>query len=200
MTTEMKEEKKGTKKRKLVAWGITGCGDRLGEVVEVMTEVKRQYEEDVDLRPYVSKAGNEVLTYYRLVDTLKENFGRIRVEVNSNSPFLAGALQLGRFEFLMIAPSTSNTVAKISLGIGDSLLSNAAIMALKAFVPVYIMPSDYREGGLVLTKLPGGQHLKLRTRKEDVEHVKNLAAMEDVFVLETPEDIHQVFEKHFGRG
>ena len=191
---ERKEEKK--EKKKKVAWGITGSGDRLVETVEVMKEIKERYQNDVDIRVYLSKAGDQVVKYYRLGNDLKENFERIRVEINSNSPFLAGQLQLGKFEFLLIAPATSNTVAKISMGIADSLLCNAAIMGLKAFVPFYIMPSDYEEG-MIVTKLPDGRDMKLRIRKEDVEHVKKLAGMDDVFILEKPEDIHQVFKKHF---
>ena len=191
---EKKEEKK-EKKRK-VAWGITGSGDRLVETVEVMKEIKRQYQNEVDIVVYLSKAGDQVVKYYRLGNDLKENFDRIWVEINSNSPFLAGQLQLGKFEFLLIAPATSNTVAKISMGIADSLLSNAAIMGLKAFVPFYIMPSDYQEG-MIVTKLPNGRDMKLRIRKEDVEHVKKLAGMDDVFILEKPEEIDRVFKKHF---
>jgi len=70
-------------------------------------------------------------------------------------------------------------------------------MALKAFVPVYIMPSDYKEG-IIVTKLPSGRDLELRIRREDVNHVKKLAWMDRVSVLEKPEDIFQVFKKHFG--
>ncbi|RLI73746.1 archaeoflavoprotein AfpA [Archaeoglobales archaeon] len=190
-----KEDKKEKKKR--VAWGITGSGDRLIETVEVMRNIKKQYEDEVNIKAYLSKAGEQVIRYYKLVNDLNETFGKFFVEKNPNTPFLAGQLQTGRFEFLLIAPATSNTVAKISMGIADSLLSNAAIMALKAFVPVYIMPSDYEEG-VVVTKLPDGKDLKLRIRKEDVEHVKKLSKMDDVYILEKPEDIYEVFEKHFG--
>ena len=189
------EEKEGRKKKK-VAWGITGSGDRLVETVEIMKEIKKQYENERDIIVYLSKAGDQVVKYYRLVNDLKLNFGKVWTEINVNSPFLAGQLQLGRFEFLLIAPATSNTVAKISMAIADSLLSNAAIMGLKAFVPVYIMPSDYREG-IIVTKLPSGRSLNLRIRKEDVEHVKKLDGMDDVFILEKPEEIYQVFKKHF---
>jgi archaeoflavoprotein AfpA len=190
---EKKEEKK--KKRK-VAWGITGSGDRLVETVEIMKEIRKQYHNEVDIIVYLSKAGDQVVKYYRLFDDLKENFDRIQVEINPNSPFLAGQLQLGKFDFLLIAPATSNTVAKISMGIADSLLCNAAIMGLKAFVPFYIMPSDYEEG-MIVTKLPNGRDMKLRIRKEDVKHVKKLAGMDGVFILEKPEEIRQVFKKHF---
>jgi archaeoflavoprotein AfpA len=185
------------KKKRRVAWGITGSGDRLAEIVETMKEIRRNYEGKADIKVFLSKAGSLVVKYYRLTSDLEANFGRLWVEADANSPFLAGQLQLGKFDFLLIAPATSNTVAKISLGIADSLLSNSAIMALKAFVPVYVMPSDYREG-VVVTRLPSGRSLKLRVRREDVENVERLARMEGVFILEKPEDLHQVFKKHFG--
>ena len=197
MVTEVMVRKKEEKKKKQVAWGITGSGDKLTKTVEIMKEIKRKYDDEVDVKVYLSKAGNQVVKYYRLANDLKENFDRIWVEIDSNSPFLAGQLQLRKFEFLLIAPATSNTVAKISMGIADTLLCNAAIMALKALVPVYIQPSDYREG-LMVTKLPDGRDLKLRRRKEDVEHVKKLVSVDYVSLLEKPEDIYQVFKKHFG--
>jgi len=194
MTIAKKDEKE--KKKKKVAWGITGSGDRLAETIKTMQEIKKQYEDTVDITVYLSKAGEQVIKYYKVANDLKENFQKIWVEIDANSPFLAGQLQIGKFEFLLIAPATSNTVAKISTGITDSLLSNAAIMALKGFVPVYIMPSDYQEG-IITTKLPNGRNQKLRIRKEDAENVKKLAKMQDVFLLEKPEDIHKVFNKHF---
>jgi flavoprotein len=104
---------------------------------------------------------------------------------------------MGRFEFILIAPATSNTVAKISLRIADTMLTNAAIMSQKVMLPLYIMPSDFQEGEVVTT-LPDGRDLTLVIRKEDVEHVKRLAAMEGVTMLERPEDIPKIFERHFG--
>jgi archaeoflavoprotein AfpA len=188
-------EKEGTKKKR-VAWGITGSGEQLAETIETMKKIKKQYENKVDINVYLSKAGDQVLKYYRQANTLKKVFSKIWVEINANAPFLAGQLQIGKFEFLLIAPATSNTVAKISMGITDSLLTNAAIMALKGFIPVYIMPTDYKEG-TTTTKLPNGRIFKLRIRGEDVENAKKLAKMRDVFMLERPADINQVFKKHF---
>ncbi|HVP40391.1 MAG TPA: flavoprotein, partial [Candidatus Krumholzibacteriaceae bacterium] len=104
------------KKRKRVAWGITGGGEQLAETIEIMKKIKKQYENKVELTVYLSKAGDQVLKYYKLANTLKETFNKIRVEINANAPFLAGQLQAGKFEFLLIAPATSNTVAKISMG------------------------------------------------------------------------------------
>lgn len=192
----MKVANKKIKRKKKIAWGITGSGDKLIETIEVMKKVKEKYNDEVDIGIYLSKAGEQVIKYYRMAYEIENHFDKVWIEINPNSPFLAGLLQLGRFEFLLIAPATSNTVAKISFGISDSLLSNAVIMALKAFVPVYILPSDHREG-TVTTKLPDGRKLKLMIRREDAENVNRLNRMEDVFILEKPEDILQIFERHF---
>jgi archaeoflavoprotein AfpA len=193
----IKIEKKEKQMERKVAWGITGSGDKLRETVEIMRRIRQLYSDEVAIQVYLSKAAEIVMKYYRLEKELRESLDRVWVEVNANSPFLAGQLQLGRFEFLLIAPATSNTVAKISVGIADSLLSNSAIMALKALVPVYVMPCDYEEGETI-TRLPDGRDLKLRVRKEDAENVRKLAKMEDMHLLRKPEDIQAVFEKHFG--
>ncbi len=196
MMNQLLADKQALEPRKRVAWGITGSGDKIGETVSIMEEIEGQYRNQLDIGVYVSKAGEQVLERYGLVDPLQERFGIIHVEIDSNTPFLVGALQAGRFEFLLIAPATSNTVAKISNGIADSLLTNSAIMALKAFIPVYIMPSDYKEG-TTSTRLPGGKILRIRIRKEDVSHVERLSRMEDVSIVKSPKDIRQIFKKHF---
>jgi len=182
-------------KTKRVAWGITGSGDKLEEIFRVMEDIVEIYD-DVDVRVYMSKAGEQVVKMYNLSYLLEENFYKVWVERNANLPFLAGELQMGRYDFLLIAPATSNTVAKVSMSLADSMLSNAAIMALKAFVPVYILPSDLRTG-TVTTKLPSGKDLKLRIREEDVENVRKLEKIDDVFILKEPNDINMVFEEHY---
>jgi len=183
------------KKVKRVAWGITGSGDRLNEVIEIMKQLKKRYQDDVRITVYLSKAGYQVVNLYNLANDLKESFDKVRVEVNSNIPTLAVQLQSGKIEFLLIAPTTANTVAKIVAGITDTLLTNATMMSLKSFVPVYVVPCDYKEGTAV-TQLPNGSKMKLRVRKEDVERTKKLAAMDGVYVLEQPEEVRGVFQKH----
>ncbi len=184
------------KNKKRVAWGITGSGDRLIEVFEVMKKIRKKYEDTVRITVYLSKSGDQVVKLYHLFTDLKENFEKSRVERDSNVPSLALQLQSGKIEFLLIAPATSNTVAKLANGISDTLITNSAIMALKAFVPVYVMPCDYKEG-ITVTQLPDGNKMKIRVRKEDAKHAKKIASMDGIFVLEKPEEIHQIFKKHF---
>jgi len=179
------------KKRK-VAWGITGAGDKIAEILEAMKDLKKRSEDAVEIDVYVSKAADIVLKFYRLEDELKRNFPKVQVELNSNSPFPAGWMQMRKYEFLLIAPASSNTVAKIANGIGDTLITNAAIMSLKAFVPIYILPTDYKES-IVYTKLPNGKEMKLRVRKEEADQVRKLENMEDVHVLENLQKMRETF-------
>jgi len=179
-------------KKVRIAWGITGAGDRLKETVKVMRELKKSH--DVEISVYASHAGDQVLKWYKMLDLVRSSFDRFYVEINANSPFLAGELQMGKYIALTIAPATANTVAKISEGIADTLLSNSALMALKAFVPVYIMPSDYKEGE-VFTDLPDGRKLRLRVRKEDVEHVEKLRKTDGIFIVESPKELERELKK-----
>jgi archaeoflavoprotein AfpA len=183
-------------RKKKVAWGITGAGDKILQTMKAMKEIKKEYEEQVDIEVFVSKSGDQVVKYYGISNDIESNFDKVWVEINANAPFLAGNIQLGKYEFMLIAPTTSNTVAKISMRMGDTLISNAAIMGQKADVPIYILPSDYEEG-VTITKLPNGKDLKITIRKEDVEHVEKLAKMFNTFILKEPEDIEEVFVKHF---
>ena len=99
ITTAFKKEEKKTKK---IAWGITGSGDKIAETVDIMKKIKKQYENDVCINVYLSKAGDQVAKYYRINNDLRENFQKIWTEINSNSPFLAAQLELGKFELLLL--------------------------------------------------------------------------------------------------
>jgi flavoprotein len=65
-------------------------------------------------------------------------------------------------------------------------------MSLKAFVPVWIMPVDFKEA-IIYTKLPNGKEMKLRVRKEEADQVRTLMAMEDVHVFENPGAVQRSF-------
>jgi len=200
----MNTKQVAVKKRK-VAWGITGGGDRIVEYLDIMEKVNREYENTVEIQIFLSKAGETVLKFYSsrtklydLESRLRENFPKVMVEINPNSPFLAAWMQMHKYEFLLIAPATSNTVAKIAYGIGDTMLTNAVSMSLKAFVPVYIVPTDFEEK-ILYTKLPNGEEMKLRIRKEDADNVRKLEQMEGMTVLDSPQRIPDIFKKWFGQ-
>jgi len=178
-----------------VAWGITGSGDKIAETVEEMSKIQEKFGDQLKIEVFLSKAGAQVIKYYRLGEKL-ELFHKVRKEKDSNTPFLAGRLQMGEFKFFIIAPATSNTVAKISVGIADTLLSNTVLQAVKGFIPVHIMPVDYN-AGTVTTILPNGKPLKLRVRKEDADNVRRLEEMEGIHPFEKTCDIINIFSEYF---
>jgi dihydromethanopterin reductase (acceptor) len=100
---------------------------------------------------FVSEAGEEVLRMYGLFDRLKEISGGgymeevfLEREEGASSPS-TGRFMMNRFDLLIVAPATANTVAKIVSGIADTLPTNAAALANKAAVPVYVLPTDVLE-------------------------------------------------------
>ncbi|NJD52915.1 MAG: archaeoflavoprotein AfpA [Candidatus Methanoperedens sp.] len=176
-----------------IAWGITGCGDYLKESFDIMKELTLEY--DLDVRVFLSQAGEMVVKWYKLFNDLKTSFPRTYSEKSPNVPFLVGDLQLGKYDFIIITPSTSNTVAKIAAGISDTLLSNAAAQAMKAKVPVYIFPADQTKGDIV-TDLPGGKKLTLTMRDIDLDAVEKLRKMRGITVLRNPDEIREIVQKH----
>lgn len=176
-----------------LAWGATGSGDKFKETIKVMKKLKDSHGEKLRVEVFLSKAAQLVARYYKATDLLETGFDRLWVETDANTPFLPGRLQLGEFKLLLIAPATSNTVAKIAVGISDTLLTNSAIQAIKGFTPVYIMPVDYHEG-VTTTTLPNGRSLRLRVRKEDADNVRKLENMDGINPFERPEDIPGIVE------
>jgi archaeoflavoprotein AfpA len=173
-----------------IAWGITGSGDKFTETYNVMKDLKRRFNDALKIHVYMSKAGHLVAKYYKLVNELQV-FDKFYVEENANNPFLAGMLQTKQYDSLLIAPATSNTVAKIVVGISDTLITNAAIQGVKGYIPVYIMPVDFIEG-TTTTILPNGKKLVLKVRKEDAENVRLLEKMEGFIVFKEPEEIKEL--------
>jgi archaeoflavoprotein AfpA len=181
-----------TQKKTKIAWGITGGGDKIAEIAQIMIELKKQYEHKMEIHVFVSKNGETMLRFYKQFDLLKQEFPHFSVEMNANAPFLAAWLQSGKYDFLLVAPATSNTVAKIANGIGDTLITNSVIMSLKAFGTVYVLPTDYKEG-VVETIIPNGKTIKIRVRKEEAEQTRKLEQMDGMHVLETPQKIRDIF-------
>ncbi|MCL1965877.1 MAG: archaeoflavoprotein AfpA [Candidatus Bathyarchaeota archaeon] len=181
-----------------VAWGITGGGDKIAEIVKIMLDLKKQYEHEVEIHVFVSKNGETMLRFYRQFEVLKAEFSHFTVEMNPNAPFLASWLQSGRYDFFFVAPTSSNTVAKIANSIGDTLITNSVIMSLKAFGTVYLFPTDYRES-IVETVVPNGKTIKIQVRKEEADQIRRLEQMEGMHVFDTPEKIRAVFEERYNK-
>ncbi|MFX1564821.1 MAG: archaeoflavoprotein AfpA [Promethearchaeota archaeon] len=175
------------------AWAITGAGDYMPESVQVMKEIVSQH--DAKVLVFLSKAGMQVIKWYKLLSDLKSISSKIRTEIDANTPFIAGALQKGTHQFIVVTPATANTVAKLAYGIADTLVTNAVAQAMKTGVPIYIYPVDQKPGR-VTTMLPNGEKMDLTTRKIDLENVDKLRVMEGITILKHPSEIKEYLQKY----
>jgi len=187
-----------TKKKGKIAWAITGGGDKIAEIVKTMIHLKKQYEDTVDIHVFASKNGETMLRFYKQFEIIKQEFPHFNVEINANAPFLASWVQSGKYDFMIVAPTSSNTVAKIVHGIGDTLITNSVIMSLKTFGTVYVLPTDYKEH-VVETIIPNGKTLKIQVRKEEAEQTRKLEQMTGMNVIEKPEQIPNIFAEHYNK-
>jgi dihydromethanopterin reductase (acceptor) len=140
-----------------IAWGISGAGHYLSESYEVFRKLKQRYP-DMKVSIFISGAGEEVLKMYGLLGSLDSiapggYMEEIFLEKDQGKSYpKVGRFLMGKYDHLIISPATSNTVAKITHGIADTLVTNAVTQAVKGSVPVHIVPVDI--AGVVRSELP----------------------------------------------
>jgi archaeoflavoprotein AfpA len=178
-----------------IVWGITGSGDRIQEIFEVMESIQKR--SDVKLTVLVSKAGEQMLRWYKLWDHLSNVFPKVKKEVNANTPFIAGPLQLGKYDLLIVMPLTANSTAKMAHGIADTLITNAVAQTLKGPTQVVLYPVD-QIGEELETVAPDGTSFCIRPRVIDVENALKLSEMEGVTVIKAPRDVIDIVGKMAG--
>ncbi|MEZ5334580.1 MAG: archaeoflavoprotein AfpA [Methanolobus sp.] len=174
---------------KRIAWGITGSGDLIKEVYETMVDIKNK--SDIEIMVFLSREGETVMKWYHMWNDIQKDFPNFKTEGGPNSPFIAGPLQVGYYDALIIAPTTSNSVAKIVYGIADTLVTNVVAQTAKGSTPIYILPVD-REMGTVETVSPEGRVMELKMREVDVSNTKKLAQMENITVINSPDAIYDI--------
>ncbi len=178
-----------------ILWGITGCGDKLEESVNIMIDLKKRY--DLEVTVVLSINGEMVVRMYNLWQSIKGNFRKVLIEKGPNDPFLVAPLQKGEYVFFLVCPATANVTAKIAHGIADSLISNCVSQGLKAGNKVYIYPVDQKPGKIV-TVLPDGKKLTLSMRDIDIENAEKLKRMKGITVISQPKDIEKIVKDYSG--
>lgn len=144
-----------------IAWAFTGAGHLLQESVEILEKVACEHQVTVLL----SGAAEEVLKMYGLFNRVKSVTGGYYQELVLEkdqmwSYPISGRFSLGRYDLLIVSPTTSNTIAKLVYGIADSLVTNAVAQAGKGKVRTLLVPVDI-EAGDVETVLPSKLELDL---------------------------------------
>ena len=166
-----------------LAWAVTGSGHYLDECLEIIRDL-----EDVDL--FYSSAGEEVLRMYGHDPKAINKQGRVYRDRAASSPPV-GLFYRGDYHTLVVAPATSNTVAKMVLGLSDGLISNVYAQAGKCGIPSIVLACDTEPE--MDTPAPD-RIVKVWPRKIDLEHTHKLATYEGTTVVEDPEELLSVLK------
>jgi dihydromethanopterin reductase (acceptor) len=143
-----------------IAWAFTGAGHLLLESVEELEKLAGEHEVTVML----SRAAEEVLkmcgVYGRGFKLTGGYYREMALERDQEFSFpITGRLSMGRYDLLIVSPTTSNTISKIVHGIADTLVTNAVAQAGKGGIKSLIVPVDL-EAGDVETVLPSKLELE----------------------------------------
>ena len=154
-------------------WALTGSGHFFKECLTIVREL-----EDVDL--FVSRAAAEVIRMYRQDFDLTKSIRIFRDTTASAAP--VGAFYYGTYHTLVLAPATSNTVAKCVYGISDTLATNVFAQAGKCRVFSIVFACDTAPE--LETEAPKGM-VKVYPRQIDLDNTARLKSFKDVAVVET---------------
>lgn len=155
-----------------LAWALTGSGHFLAESLEIAKSLAQ-----VDL--FLSRAAEEVLNMYEYkLSDLRRHFRVYRDTTASAAP--VGLFYHGHYHTVVIAPATSNTVAKCAMGISDTLPTNIFAQAGKCRLPAIVFACDTEPE--VTTESPS-EWVTLYPRRIDLDHVERLKRFERVTVV-----------------
>ncbi|MDI9409315.1 MAG: flavoprotein [Candidatus Pacebacteria bacterium] len=182
-----------TIKSKRLAWAVTGSGHFFTESLALMAEFA-----PLDL--FVSKAAEEVVKMYRHEFTTLPKGVKIYRD-NSASAVPVGKFYHGDYHSLVLAPATSNTIAKCVFGISDSLPTNVFAQAGKCRVPTIVFACDTAPE--LETQAPS-EMVKVWPRAIDLDNVEKLKQFAGVTVVASIEDLHRAIthrlaELHHGQ-
>ena len=143
-------------------WALTGSGHFFKECLAMIGEL------------------DEVVRMYRQKLALPKS-ARIFRDTTASSPPV-GNFYYGVYHTLVLAPATSNTVAKCVYGISDNLATNVFAQAGKCRVPTIVFACDTAPE--LETEAPKGM-VKVFPRRIDLENTERLKSFESTDVVES---------------
>ncbi|MES2546808.1 MAG: flavoprotein [Pseudomonadota bacterium] len=181
-----------TPQKQRLAWAITGSGHYLRECLDYLQTI-----ENVDV--FLSKAAAEIIRQYGFQAQLDATGHKVYQDKTASSVPVELFYQ-GKYHTLVIAPATSNTVAKMAYGFSDSLITNLYAQAGKTRVPSVIFACDTvpAPGASFLeSEAPRDNIVQVFPRKIDLENVQKLAAFEHTQIVESIEGLQQAVNVRF---
>lgn len=126
-----------------------------------------------------------MLKMYGLWDTLPVEGRGLYLDRSASSP-VVGKFYTGYYQVLVVAPATSNSVAKFVLGISDNLITNLFAHAGKAMVPIIVLPCD---GAGEIESMAPREKVKVYPRPVDMENIAKLSRFTGVTVVQNMEEL-----------
>ena len=159
-------------------WALTGSGHFFKECLRMIGDL-----DEVDL--FVSKAASEVVRMYRQ-DAASCRRPPASSATRRRAPRRSDCSTTASITRLIMAPATSNTVAKCVFGISDTLVTNVFAQAGKCRVPTIVFACDTAPE--LETEAPKGM-VKVYPRDIDLQNTERLKSFESTTVVETLEQL-----------
>jgi len=164
-------------------WALTGSGHYFKECLDMIREL-----EEVDL--FVTRAADEVVRMYKQRLALPKSARIFRDTTASAAP--VGYFYYGVYHTLVVAPATSNTVAKCVFGISDTLATNVFAQAGKCRVSAIVFACDTAPE--LETEAPKGM-VKVYPRRIDLENTERLKSFEATDVVESLDELERALSR-----
>ncbi len=165
--------KAGSQMPRRLAWAITGSGHYLRESLTILDML-----ENVDI--FLSKAASEIIQQYGFQAQLDATGHRVYHDKTASSVPVELFYE-GKYHTLVIAPATSNTIAKMAYGFSDSLVTNLFAQAGKTRVQSIIFACDTAPE--LESEAPRDNMVSVYPRQIDLENVAKLATFEATKVV-----------------
>jgi dihydromethanopterin reductase (acceptor) len=167
---------------KRLAWAITGSGHYLRESLAIL-----QTLDSVDI--FLSKAAAEIIKQYGFQAQLDATGHRIYQDKTASS-IPVELFYEGKYHTLVIAPATSNTIAKMAYGFSDSLVTNLFAQAGKTRVESIVFACDTAPE--LESEAPRDNIVKVYPRDIDLENVSKLKSFAMTCVAENIDQLQQL--------
>jgi dihydromethanopterin reductase (acceptor) len=171
------------RRKQRLGWALTGSGHFFKECLAIMSRL-----DDLDL--FVSKAAAEVIRMYGKKTEDLPTGARI-IKDTSASAAPVGKFYYNEYHTVVLAPATSNTVAKCAYGISDNLATNVFAQAGKCRIPIIVFACD--SAPELDTEAPKGM-VKVFPRRIDLENVERLKSFESIQVVESVDGLAAAIE------